>query len=150
MPPIQLPPASGLTINRARHKPLATCRTLDPIKIDAPHIGWRNHAATSRADGIERSLHFFEIDFPGAWHAGYISPFVARLKLSDGKIPVSVHHLRPMLSVIRRDDGSHREMRGVARALSRRDYFVFLATVTNSCVKCLLSMNHAARLYASW
>jgi hypothetical protein len=60
--------ASGLTIHRAGHKQLATLRTLDTLEIYTPYLGRRNHAATFWTDGIERCLHFFEIDLPRAWH----------------------------------------------------------------------------------
>jgi hypothetical protein len=55
------------------HKPLSTRRTLDMLKINAAHLGRRNQAIASWTDGIERRVHFFEIDLPGAWHgAGVI------------------------------------------------------------------------------
>jgi hypothetical protein len=60
--------ASGLTIYRAGHKSLSARRTLDTIKIDAPHIGGRNQSSTFWTDGIERRLHLVEINFPRAWH----------------------------------------------------------------------------------
>ena len=50
------------------HKSVSTRRTLDTLKVDAPHLGRRNHAATLGAHRIERCPHLFEIDLPRAWH----------------------------------------------------------------------------------
>jgi hypothetical protein len=64
--------------SRAGHKLFSAHWTLDTLKVDAPHLGEIKppHFAAYR---IERSLHFFKIDLPGAWHAGYFSPSLLRI-----------------------------------------------------------------------
>ena len=62
-------------LSRTRYKLFSARRTLDPLKVDAPHLGRRNQLSTFRAYRIERCLHFFEIDLPRARHdLGILAP----------------------------------------------------------------------------
>jgi len=56
-------------MNTVSHSKLFSAyRTLDTLTVDAPHLSGRNQPSTFRAYRIERRLHLFEIDLPGAWH----------------------------------------------------------------------------------
>jgi hypothetical protein len=63
------------------YESLSAHRTLDTLKVDAPHIGRRNQSSAFRAYRIERRPHLFQIDLSRAWrHLGILVPQVRRKK----------------------------------------------------------------------
>jgi|HubBroStandDraft_6_1064221.scaffolds.fasta_scaffold08282_4 hypothetical protein len=50
------------------YESLSAHRTLDTLKVDAPHIGRRNQSSAFRAYRIERRPHLFEINLLTAGH----------------------------------------------------------------------------------
>jgi hypothetical protein len=78
---------SPLSPSRAGRKSLPAHRTLDMLKVDAPHFGRRNHLSTFRAYVIKRRPHFFEIDLPRAHCLGLQNRVSASLAcIEDGWI----------------------------------------------------------------
>jgi hypothetical protein len=56
-------------MNTVSHSKLFSAhRTLDTLKVDPPHLSWRDQPSAFRADVIKRRLHLFEIDLPSARH----------------------------------------------------------------------------------
>jgi hypothetical protein len=72
----------------ARHKSLSAHRTLDTLKVNAPHFCGRDHLSTFRAYRIERRPHFFEIDLPPKKAQQTIQKQLEEINLGDNPVTI--------------------------------------------------------------